>query len=67
VLRNDIARIASALVTAAQSPIDTDTPPSGEFELNELVERAFALTESERSVLLSSLPPRDPLESSWRA
>ena len=33
-----------------------------EVELNRLVEQAFALTDSERLLLVSSLPPRDPIQ-----
>ncbi len=49
--------VAVTFVTSA------NTIPSMEIELNELVEGAFTLTDSERRVLISSLPPRDPLES----
>jgi hypothetical protein len=66
-LRDGISTHAAALVSASGSPADSETLRSLEIELNELVEQAFALTESERWVLISSLPPRDPLESIRRA
>jgi TaqI-like C-terminal specificity domain/Eco57I restriction-modification methylase/N-6 DNA Methylase len=60
-LRADISKSASALINAAG--LGDVAAHSLEVRLNELVERAFALTDSERSILIASLPPRDPLEA----
>ena len=60
-LRADISRLARELVSAASLP-DKHNSASSEILLNEMVEHAFALTDSERRVLMSSLPPRDPIQ-----
>ena len=60
-LHNNISRVARELVAAAASPCAKDKIASLEIEINGLVEQAFALTESERHVMVSSLPPRDPI------
>jgi hypothetical protein len=61
-LRSEIAHCASELISASGSGSDGNGVQAIEVRLNTLVEQAFALTESERSVLTSSLPPRDPLQ-----
>jgi hypothetical protein len=60
-LRIDISRFASALIAAVSSSVENHDVGALETRLNELVERAFGLTDAERRVLLSSLPPRDPI------
>jgi hypothetical protein len=61
-LRDAIAQCAGELISASGSDSDANCSQSIEVRLNALVEQAFALTDSERSVLTSSLPPRDPLQ-----
>ncbi len=60
-LRADISRLARELVGAGHVKGE-HTGARSELLLNELVEHAFALSDTERQVLLSSLPPRDPVE-----
>jgi hypothetical protein len=60
-LRLDISSLAAALVTNATSTMREDKIAVLELQLNELVERAFGLTDTQRDVMLSSLPPRDPI------
>lgn len=60
-LRAGIAKLARELVVAGSLPADLQKTAPLEIEINGLVERAFALTEAERQVLVSSLPPRDPI------
>jgi adenine-specific DNA-methyltransferase len=57
-VRSEMQRLVTALATperAGPSTLDL------ERSLNVLVEEAFRLTSEEREILLSSLPPRDPL------
>lgn len=63
-LRAEISACAFNLIAASSTLGDRDQISLIEQRLNALVERAFVLTEDERSVLLASLPPRDPLQSS---
>jgi hypothetical protein len=61
-VRAEISRLASALVrTASLAPEGTRIGPD-EVRLNDLVEQAFGLSDSERHTLVSSLPPRDPIQ-----
>ena len=60
-LRTDISRLALDLITATSIPSDLHKIASLEIEIDGLVDRAFALTHAERQLLLSSLPPRDPI------
>jgi hypothetical protein len=60
-LRADISRLARELVVAGSLPADLQKTTSLEIEINERVEQAFALSEAERQVLVSCLPPRDPI------
>jgi hypothetical protein len=61
-LRADISKGARNLIDAAAGSGDA-AMHSLEAQVSELVERAFALTDSERSILIASLPPRDPLQA----
>jgi len=61
-LRADISRLAHDVVAAALLPAEVREILPFEIRLNELVENAFALTDSERRVLVSNLPPRDPIQ-----
>ena len=61
-LRAEISKLARELVASAAPPVDEHKISSLEVELNRLVEQAFALTDSERLLLVSSLPPRDPIQ-----
>jgi hypothetical protein len=60
-LRADISRLARDLVAAASLPAEIQKTAPLEIEINGRVDRAFALTDAERQVLVSSLPPRDPI------
>jgi len=60
-LREEIARQAKRLISARRSGADSDFMNALELALNGLVNRAFELTDSEEQLLVSSLPPRDPL------
>jgi hypothetical protein len=60
-LRSEIELIASEIVTAYESSSASREIPSLEVRLNELVTRAFALTDAEQEIMVSSLPPRDPI------
>lgn len=62
-LRAEISQLGRQLVTAASSSNAARETALLELLLNDLVERAFALTAEERAVLLSSLPPRDPIQA----
>jgi hypothetical protein len=66
-LRGEIARLAAGLVggRSAASPPAADVPQ--ELALDALVEQAFGLSADERELLLSSLPPRDPLDVATKA
>jgi hypothetical protein len=59
--RATIAQLAHDLTTAPVSPTPGNRIAPMEIRLNGLVEQAFALTDAERQVLVSSLPPRDPI------
>jgi type I restriction-modification system DNA methylase subunit len=61
-LHVDISKCASELIAAAASGSGDAAIQSLEVRLNGFVERAFALTDSERSILMASLPPRDPIQ-----
>jgi hypothetical protein len=65
-LRSDISRVADSLIAAASSTSPDEANAILETQLNDLVERAFALTNSERDIMLSSLPLRDPLDATQR-
>jgi hypothetical protein len=56
-LRSKISSLATVLVANAGS----NKISTVELELNELVEQAFAITDTQRGAILSSLPPRDPI------
>jgi len=60
-LRSEIQSLAAEIVTASNSPTGSQCIPSLEVRLNDLVMQAFALTEAEQEILVSSLPPRDPI------
>jgi hypothetical protein len=64
-LRLDISRLTGLLIAAAATT-QHQSSAALEEQLNDLVEQAFALTDSERSVMLSSLPPRDPIDVTQR-
>jgi hypothetical protein len=66
-LRAEIESLASEIVVACDSPSGVERIPSLEIRLNELVTEAFALTDAEHEVLISSLPPRDPIAEVERA
>jgi hypothetical protein len=61
-LRSDISRVTGSLIAADRSTPQDKASAALEAQLNDLVERAFALTDSERQVMLASLPPRDPID-----
>lgn len=65
-LRVEIAALARQLLTAASSRDAERATAPLELLLNALVERAFVLSNEERAVLLSSLPPRDPIQAPRR-
>ncbi len=60
-LHSEIAALAGEIVAASRSPNGSEQIPSLEMRLNTLVTSAFALTTPEQDVLISSLPPRDPI------
>jgi hypothetical protein len=60
-LRGSITGLARELVTAASLRANERNVAPLEIRLNDLVEEAFGLTAPERQVLVSSLPPRDPI------
>jgi len=60
-LRSEIQSLAGEIVAASNSPTGSKRIPSLEVRLSDLVMRAFALTEAEQEILISSLPPRDPI------
>ena len=66
-LHSEIASLAGEIVAASKSPTGSEQIPSLEMRLNNLVTRAFALTAAEQDVLISSLPPRDPIAEVERA
>jgi hypothetical protein len=66
-LYSEIASLAGEIVAASKSPTGSEQIPSLEMRLNNLVTRAFALTTAEQDVLISSLPPRDPIAELARA
>lgn len=69
-LHSEITTLAGEIVAASRSPNGSEQTPSLEMRLNTLVTRAFALTIAEQEVMISSLPPRDPiaeLESAFPA
>jgi TaqI-like C-terminal specificity domain len=65
-LRSEISLLARALIAAVASTAQEQTIAAIEIELNGLVEKAFMLTQSERDLMLSSLPPRDPVDAIQR-
>ena len=60
-LRNDVISVAQDLVSSAGRRAGAEAIVPLELKLNDLIERAFELTEGERHVLVSALPPRDPI------
>jgi hypothetical protein len=62
-LRSDISQTCGALMDAVASAAQMQMISALELDLNSLVEQAYSLTKSERELMLSSLPPRDPVET----
>ena len=62
-LRSQISGEAERLTTLSESGHSNEHISNHEIRLNEMVYRAFALTDAEREVLEASLPPRDPLDT----
>jgi hypothetical protein len=60
-LRSEILSLAAVLVANVGSDKGKDEISTVEIELNKLVEQAFEITDFQRDVILSSLPPRDPI------
>jgi type I restriction-modification system DNA methylase subunit len=60
-LRSEIETLAGDVIAVCDATNGPQRIPTLEIRLNELVTRAFALTDSEQRVLNSSLPPRDPI------
>jgi hypothetical protein len=58
-LRSDISKFATILTTRETLPEDKIC--SIELQLNDLVERAFGLTDAQRELIIATLPPRDPI------
>jgi hypothetical protein len=58
-LRLAISNLASTLITI--ETLEEHKLAEVEIQLNTLVEQAFNLTDFERDVILSSIPPRDPI------
>lgn len=62
VARNAISQLAGRLIELSYSPSNDDKLGPIELALDRLVGRAFDLSESEFRVMMSSLPPRDPIQ-----
>lgn len=60
-VRSEIESLVGEIVAGRDLPSSLEQMPRLEIRLNELVTKAFALTETEQEVLISSLPPRDPI------
>lgn len=62
-LRDEVIAAARELVAATTSRRGNAALAEGELRLDALIAQCFALTPDEERVLVSSLPPRDPIAS----
>jgi hypothetical protein len=60
--RTEISRLADQLVKLSLTSASDDKLAPIEISLNDLVNDAFEITDAELRVMMSSLPPRDPIQ-----